>query len=59
MNTYESKYQQKSKSISSPEQNYLSLFAMRYPVFEFVLHNLVHSNYIILHKQYTYISAVT
>ena len=26
------KYQQKFKCISSPEQNYLSLFAMRYPV---------------------------
>jgi hypothetical protein len=25
-------YQQKSKAMSSPEQNYLSLFAMRYPV---------------------------
>ena len=31
---YDPKQQQKSKSISSPEQNYLSLFAMRYPVFE-------------------------
>jgi hypothetical protein len=32
MNTLDPKYQQKYKSISSPEQNYLSLFAMRYPV---------------------------
>ena len=32
MNTQDPKYQQKSKSISSPEQNYFALFAMRYPV---------------------------
>ena len=32
MNTQDPKYQQKSIPICSPEQNYLSLFAMRYPV---------------------------
>ena len=32
MNMQNPKYQQKSKSIPSLEQNYLSLFAMRYPV---------------------------
>ena len=32
MNTLDPKYQQKSKSISSPEQNYFALFATRYPV---------------------------
>ena len=32
MNTEDPKYQQKSKSIASPEQNYFALFAMRYPV---------------------------
>ena len=32
INTNDPKYQQKSKSISSTEKNYLSLFAMRYPV---------------------------
>ena len=30
MNTYNPKYQQKSIPICSPQQNYLSLFAMRY-----------------------------
>ena len=29
---YYPKYQQKSKSICSPEQDYFALFAMRYPV---------------------------
>ena len=44
MNTQDLKYQQKSKFISSPEQNYFVNFAMRYPVFpnliciEFGLH---------------------
>ena len=32
MNMQDSKYQQKSKSIPPLEQNYFSLFAMRYPV---------------------------
>ena len=32
MNTQDSKYQQKSKAISSAEPNYLSQFEMRYPV---------------------------
>jgi hypothetical protein len=32
MNRQDPKYQQKSKSLSSPEQNYFTLFAMRYPV---------------------------
>ena len=32
MNTEDLKHQQKSNSISSKEQNYFSLFAMRYPV---------------------------
>ena len=34
MNTEDPKYQQKSRSISSPEQNYFALFAMRYPVID-------------------------
>ena len=33
MNMQDPKYQQKSKSISSPEQNYFLLYAMRYLVF--------------------------
>ena len=32
MNMQDEKYQQKSKSISLPEQNYFVHFAMRYPV---------------------------
>ena len=32
MNAYDSKYQQKSKSILSAEPNYFVHFAMRYPV---------------------------
>ena len=32
MNTQDPTYQQNSKSICSPEQNYFVLFAMRYPV---------------------------
>ena len=32
MNTWDPKYQQKSKSISSVEPNYFVHFAMRYPV---------------------------
>ena len=35
MKMQDPKYQQKSKSMSSPEQNYISLFAMRYPVCHF------------------------
>ena len=35
MNMQDPKYQQKSKSISSPEQDYFALFAMRYPVVQF------------------------
>ena len=34
MNPQDSKYQQKLKSIASPEQNYFAHFAMRYPVLE-------------------------
>ena len=34
MNTQDPKYQQKSKSMSSPEQNYFFRYATRYPVFE-------------------------
>ena len=34
MNTLDPKNQQKSIPKCSPEQNYLSLFAMRYPVFQ-------------------------
>ena len=32
-----SKMPAKSKSMSSPEQNYLSLFAMRYPVEQIII----------------------
>ena len=32
MNTYDPKYQQKSQSIPSPEQNYFDGFAIRHPV---------------------------
>ena len=34
MNPQDPKYQQKLKSIASPEQNYFAHFAMRYPVKE-------------------------
>ena len=34
MNPQDPKYQQKLKSIASPEQNYFAHFAMRYPVLE-------------------------
>ena len=32
MNPQDPKYQQKLKSMASPEQNYFAHFAMRYPV---------------------------
>ena len=45
MNTYDPKYHQKSKAISSAEPNYLSQFEMRYPVVYILRSNVTLTNY--------------